>query len=64
MYESGENFMKKQKHLARIYIVLIILFALNLAAVLFDIKQFWGVNIAKFLPGWWQWMTIIKFIDN
>ena len=68
--------MKKQNHLPKIYFVLIIIFALNLGSVLFDIKQFWGVNIAKFLPDWWQWMIFLiiaisfipavsqKLIDN
>lgn len=28
------------------------------AALLLDVKQLWGVNLAKFLPRWWGWTTI------
>jgi hypothetical protein len=51
--------MKEKSFQTGIYIVLVILFALNLGAVIFDIKQLWGINIAKFLPTWWQGMIFL-----
>jgi hypothetical protein len=51
--------MSGKKHNRISFGLLLILFVLYVAAVLPGIKQLWGLNIAKFLPAWWSWLTVV-----
>ncbi len=51
--------MSGKKYNYILFSLILILFVLYIAAVLFGVMQLWGLNIAKFLPGWWIWLTIV-----